>query len=130
MARDVKNLITAVMLACCSSLGWALGPAEPFVAPTFGQAEASGQQSGAVADDNGVVSGLSGVRLGRQAGAVIDGQWVRKGRMVRGARLIDVQRTRVTLLHPDGRKEVIQMYPPVGGQAAAKASASTEASKP
>jgi hypothetical protein len=74
--------------------------------------------------------GLTGVRVGRHAGAVIDGQWVRKGRTARGARLVQVQRTRVVLKHPDGRKEVIEMYPPVGGQAVAAAPVSTEALKP
>jgi hypothetical protein len=43
---------------------------------------------------------------------------------------VQVQRTRVVLKHPDGRKEVIEMYPPVGGQAVAAAPASTEALKP
>lgn len=111
---------------------WALGPSEPFVAPNADQAAAQLLGGDGLAQGGGVatVQGLSGVRLGRYAGAVIDGQWVRKGRVVRGARLVQVQRTRVVLKHQDGHTEIIEMYPPVGGQAVAAVPASTEALKP
>lgn len=113
---------------------WAMGPNDPFVAPRVDQARAQLGQGGApgaaMEGDTPVAMGLSGVRLGRQAGAVIDGQWVRKGQTVRGARLVQIQRTRVTLQHPDGHQEIIEMFPPVGGQAGAVAAASTEAAKP
>lgn len=135
MVGHVMRFMVGVLGACAlgSALPvWALGPTAPFVAPDaaqaaaqLGQGEASGQGGAAPAGQ-----GLTGVRLGRHAGAVIDGQWVRKGRTARGARLVQVQRTRVVLKHPDGRKEVIEMYPPVGGQAVAAAPASTEALKP
>ncbi|MGE5452277.1 MAG: hypothetical protein ACM3VZ_10615 [Acidobacteriota bacterium] len=135
MAGHVKH---AVMWALWAGSTWslpvcAMGPSEPFVAPAVQQARTQlGQGTPGVAapGDALVVTGLSGVRLGRQAGAVIDGQWVRKGHMVRGARLVQIQRTRVTLQHPDGHQEIIEMYPPVGGQAGAVAAASTEAAKP
>lgn len=142
MAGHVKHGVMSALcvwglLSCASSCTsvWAMGPMAPFVAPRVDQANAQLGQGGAPAAEgaDGAVpaaSGLTGVRLGRQAGAVIDGQWVRKGRTVRGARLIQIQRTRVTLQHPDGHQEIIEMFPPVGGQAGAVAAASTEAAKP
>ncbi|MDE2431367.1 MAG: hypothetical protein KGN37_00780 [Burkholderiales bacterium] len=130
MVGHVKQWTLCLALAGLSPWSWALGPTAPFVAPTPGQFGALGQSLGSAASAAPATQGLSGVRLGRRSGAVIDGQWVRKGHSIRGARLVDVQRTRVTLLHPDGRKEVIEMYPSSGGQAAAKASAPTEAIKP
>lgn len=136
MAGHVTRGSTLVLLAwslfCMPS--WAMGPGDPFVAPRVEQARIQLGQGGlpGVASDGDAAEavGLSGVRLGRQAGAVIDGQWVRKGQTVRGARLVQVQRTRVTLKHPDGHLEIIEMFPPAGGQAGAMAAASTEAAKP
>lgn len=137
MAGHVKQVVMTVLgtmcLAGCASV-WAMGPSEPFLAPRADQAGASqGPEDlvGSAVDGAApVAKGLSGVRLGRHAGAVIDGLWIRKGREIRGAKLVQIQRTRVTLLHPDGHKEIIEMYPPMGGQAGAVAAASTEAAKP
>ncbi|MDE2593091.1 MAG: hypothetical protein KGL57_02540 [Burkholderiales bacterium] len=136
MAGHVKH--AAVAALCLSSLmgavAWAMGPSDPFVAPRVdGVLTPAGQASvaaGAETGDAPAAAGLSGVRLGRYAGAVIDGQWIRKGHTVRGARLVQIQRTRVTLQHPDGHQEIIEMFPPAGGQAGAVAAASTEAVKP
>lgn len=131
MQHPMRTLLQvwSVLALLGHSAGWAMGPAAPFVEP--GVDQASAQLDVAVGADTVAPSvGLSGVRLGRQAGAVIDGQWVRKGRTVRGARLVEVQRTRVTLQHPDGHQEIIEMYPPAGGVAGVKAAASTEAIKP
>lgn len=135
MVGHVMRFMLRVLGACALGLAlpsWALGPMAPFVAPDAAHAAAQ-LEHGAAQGAGGAVAaaqGLTGVRVGRHAGAVIDGQWVRKGRTARGARLVQVQRTRVVLKHPDGRKEVIEMYPPVGGQAVAAAPASTEALKP
>ena len=136
MAGHVKHgaaLILGVWGLFCYPV-WAMGPNDPFVAPRADQTRTQlgqGGSPGATAEgDAPVAMGLTGVRLGRQAGAVIDGQWVRKGQTVRGARLVQIQRTRVTLQHPDGHPEIIEMFPPVGGQAGAVAAASTEAAKP
>lgn len=126
----------AVLPVCFVMLGtvctaWAAGPAAPFVPPVLDPSSLSVGADGASAAGNGAAaSGLTGVRLGRQGGAVIDGQWVRLGAQVRGARLVSVQRSKVVLKHPDGHKEIIEMYPPQGGQAGASAPASTEAVKP
>lgn len=109
---------------------WALGPMAPFDAPRADQAGSFEAGGGAGFDAAMPTQGLTGVRLGRYAGAVIDGQWVRKGRTVRGARLVQVQRTRVVLKHPDGHTEIIEMYPPLGGQVGTAVPASTEAIKP
>lgn len=136
MAGHVKRSAIGVMCmwAGLFSSVWAMGPNDPFVAPRIDQAHAQlgqgGVPSAAAEGDAPAAAGLSGVRLGRHAGAVIDGQWVRKGQAVRGARLVQIQRTRVTLQHPDGHQEIIEMFPPVGGQAGAVAAASTEAAKP
>ncbi len=127
----VAAAVLSTVLLSAGPSSWAAGPAAPFVAPMLTpSADADGVQAGAGENGLNNPSGLSGVRLGRQVGAVIDGQWVRKGGQVRGARLVGVQRARVVLKHPDGHQEIIEMYPPQGVQAGASAPASTEAVKP
>lgn len=111
-----------------AATAWAMGPGAPFVPPVAAQAQAQGMEQEAGGAPAG--TGLSGVRLGRHAGAVIDGQWVRRGQTVRGAKLVSIQRTQVSLRHPDGHTEMIEMYPPAGGTAGAASSATTEAAKP
>lgn len=133
MAGHVKCCVIGLATMWVASLSpvWAMGPNDPFVAPRIEQTSGLAGEAAASADgDAAAATGLSGVRLGRHAGAVIDGQWVRKGQAVRGARLVQIQRTRVTLKHPDGHEEIIDMFPPAGGKAGAAAAASTEAVKP
>jgi hypothetical protein len=126
----MRFMLKAVWAATFCVPAWALGPMAPFVAPQADQAGAFDPAAGAGLDAQTPTQGLSGVRLGRYAGAVVDGQWIRKGRTVRGARLVQVQRTRVVLKHPDGHTEIIEMYPPLGGQAGTAVPATTEAIKP
>lgn len=104
-----KSLAIGLISVLMSGSVCALGPQAPFVAPNASSFEVDataidGTKSG------GLTQGLSGVRVGRYAGAVIDGRWVRKGRSIRGARLIEVRRGSVTLRHPDGRREVLSMF--------------------
>lgn len=111
-------------VACCclaARAAWALGPAAPFVPP--GKEAAAIAPSGLGAD-GGASSGLAGVRLGRHAGALIDGAWVPQGASVRKARLESVRRDRVVLRHADGSAETLNLY---SATAAPAASAATPA---
>ncbi|WP_374590459.1 hypothetical protein [Aquabacterium sp.] len=126
MARNVIRslvLICAAQLACGLPVARAMGPQAPFAAPDSAAPEQ------ALLDDGAVnVQGLAGVRLGHQAGAVIDGTWVPKGRTVRGATLETVTRRRVTLRYPDGHTESLDLFPPTSaGAGAASASRPNEA---
>ena len=128
--------VNARFIQClmCSGLSamWmtchAIGPQAPFVAPVVG--ETSVDTATPVPTQDGAEVGLSGVRVGRYPGAIIDGKWVRKGKAVRGARLSSVSRSQVVLKHPDGRQEVLSLYSPSGPTTVAQAAASTQAVKP
>ncbi len=99
----------ALLIACWAATpgAWALGPTAPFVPPGK---EAAGGPALGVESGNHASSGLSGVRLGRLAGALIDGGWVAQGGQVRGARLESVRRDRVVLRHADGSTETLSLY--------------------
>lgn len=132
MAIHVKTRVIHMMLGALWSSGAALchaiGPQAPFVPPVAG--EVSADAAGALPTQEGPEVGLSGVRVGRHAGAIIDGQWVRKGKTVRGARLSAIGRSQVVLKHPDGRQEVLSLYAPSGPTTVAQGAASTQAVKP
>lgn len=124
-----RNVIRPLVLICAAQLvgglpvAHAMGPQAPFAAPDSAAPEQGTPDGGAVN-----VQGLAGVRLGRQAGAVIDGTWVPKGRTVRGATLETVTRNRVTLRYPDGHTESLDLFPPTSaGAGAASASRPHEA---
>lgn len=116
-----RNVIAAASLAATLAVlallpavpARAMGPLAPFAAPSSGIDEQAQQGAGLVN-----VQGLSGVRLGRQPGAVIDGIWVPKGQTVRGAKLETILRSRVILRHPDGHTEALDLFPPTGAGAA------------
>ena len=123
-----RTLVLCLSAWCCMVLpAHAMGPSAPFVPPVAAQVAGGDVAVGAAETKP---NGLTGVRLGKYAGAVIDGQWIRKGQAIRGARLVAIQRTKVTLRHPDGHQETIEMYPPLGGTADASATATTEAARP
>ena len=132
MAVHVNTRFIQVVLCWALSALWmtshALGPQAPFVPPVAGQV--SVDSAGALPSQAGPEVGLSGVRVGRHAGAIIDGKWVRKGKAVRGARLSSVSRSQVVLKHPDGRQEVLSLYSPSGQTTVAQAAATTQAVKP
>lgn len=124
-----RNVIRPLVLTCAALLAsWvpaahAMGPQAPFAAPDSAAPEQASLDGGAVS-----VQGLAGVRLGRHAGAVIDGTWVPKGHAVRGATLETVTRRRVTLRYPDGHTESLDLFPPTSaGADAASASRPNEA---
>ncbi len=124
MARNVMaEAAMAVLAALMSASACAMGPAAPFAAPSSGLTEQTALDAGIV-----TVQGLAGVRLGRQAGAVIDGVWVPKGQTVRGAKLETITRSRVVLRHPDGHTESLDLFPsPSAGASQPQASAPNEA---
>lgn len=109
-------------LACCLAAGaaWPIGPAAPFVPP--GREAIAATATGLGADSG--TSGLAGVRLGRHAGALIDGNWVPQGAPARGGRLESVRRDRVVLRRADGSTETLNLY---SATAAPAASAATPA---
>jgi hypothetical protein len=114
MARNVIVTAALTLVALLPAVSArAMGPLAPFAAPSGGIDEQAQQGAGLVN-----VQGLSGVRLGRQPGAVIDGVWVPKGQTVRGAKLETVLRSRVILRHPDGHTEALDLFPPTGAGAA------------
>lgn len=107
--RTSRTMVVGWLSIILIGQAWALGPQAPFVAPDVVSLSA-GDVKGDESTSERTTQGLSGVRVGRYAGAVIDGRWVRKGRSIRGARLIEVRRNGVTLRHPDGRREVLSMF--------------------
>lgn len=130
MACYVRAMITmGALVVAAWQPALAMGPSAPFIAPQVGQ-EVDPLQLSAGGADGLLEKGLSGVRTGRYAGAVIDGHWVRKGKTARGARLIKIERNRVTLKHPDGKLETLDLYLNVAGTADATLAASSKAVKP
>lgn len=92
----------------------AMGSAAPFTPPRAAAASASAAGAFNTADDNVdavLTNGLSGVRVGPRAAALIDGQWVAVGDTARGARLLSVQADAATLRHADGRVERLLLNP-------------------
>lgn len=121
-----------LLAAACGALvlpALALGPLAPFVPPGKDSATEGALALGATPARDAAPSGLSGVRLGRHAGALIDGLWIAQGAAVRGAKLESIKRDRVLLRHPDGRGETLTLYPATAAPAAsAAASAASTAS--
>lgn len=92
----------------------AMGSAAPFTPPRAAAASASAASAVNAADDSVdavLANGLSGVRVGPRAAALIDGQWVAVGDTARGARLLSVQADAATLRHADGRVERLLLNP-------------------
>ncbi len=120
MARNVMAATAGIAMIALALLAAAparsMGPSAPFAAPNSGLPEQAAADAG-IAN----VQGLAGVRLGRQAGAVIDGVWVAKGATVRGAKLETVTRSRVVLRYPDGHTESLDMFPLPGASTGAGA---------
>jgi len=122
LARAAQACCLAGVLCLVMPLAHAMGPDAPFAAPSSDQvANAPSPDAAAV-----ITQGLAGLRLGANAGAVIDGAWVPVGRQARGARLVSVRRGQAQLRHPDGRTETLELFePPRAG-----AHTSTAASAP
>jgi hypothetical protein len=119
MARAVtcwRRLIAALSLALLPVWSAALGPKDPFTPPLPAASTAPGDDSSTTPV---VVTGLRGVRLGRQPAALIDGEWVGPGQTVRGAKLADVRLDGALLRHADGRTEFIALFPVVRAPAEA-----------
>ena len=89
----------------------AMGSAAPFTPPRAAAASASAVNAVDDGVDVASANGLSGVRVGPRAAALIDGQWVAVGDMARGARLLSVQADAATLRHADGRVERLLLNP-------------------
>lgn len=123
-----KKCLAGWLLSAIWTVAYAIGPMAPFEPPVAGSVSAD--DAGPLANQPAQDVGLSGVRVGRYAGAIIDGKWVRKGKSVRGARLSAVGRSQVVLKHPDGRQEVLSLYSPSGQSAAPQVAATTQAVKP
>lgn len=102
---------------CCQALpASALGAAAPFVPPgATASAAADGQVLSATGGASAAAGGmqLSGIRLGAQPQALLDGQWLAPGAMVRGARLVKVGADAVHLRTPDGRMQRLALTPQV-----------------
>lgn len=126
--RFSKKCLVGWLLSAVWSMAYALGPMAPFEPPVVG--EVSANDAAGLPNQPAQEVGLSGVRVGRHAGAIIDGKWIRKGKSVRGARLSAVGRSQVVLKHPDGRQEVLSLYLPSGQTAAPQVAATTQAVKP
>lgn len=89
----------------------AMGSGAPFTPPRAAATSASASSSGDDSVNAVVASGLSGVRTGHRAAALIDGQWLAVGDTVRGARVLSVQADAATLRHADGRIERLLLNP-------------------
>ena len=111
------HAVTRLALMCAMaapSICAAMGSAAPFTPPRAAAASASAASAFNAADDSADVAsanGLSGVRVGPRAAALIDGQWVAVGDTARGARLLSVQADAATLRHADGRVERLLLNP-------------------
>lgn len=106
MARVVKagwRAAPALLLALWPAWAAAVGPLDPFTAPapTLPADSTSAPPT----------SGLTGVRLGHQPAALIDGAWVSPGQAVRGARLASVRPDGALLRFADGRTERVALFP-------------------
>lgn len=106
-----RRTAIALLLGLALAPAHALGPSAPFTPPATPQQAASAPADRALPAAAAGTSGLAGVRLGTPAQALIDGRWHRAGDAVRGARLVAVTRTGVTLHHPDGRAEQLFLLP-------------------
>ena len=108
-------LVFAVVFAVTvPSIGSAMGSSAPFTPPRAAAAYSDPARAVNSVDENAdavVANGLSGVRVGPRAAALIDGQWVAVGGTARGARLLSVQSDAATLRHADGRVERLLLNP-------------------
>ena len=111
-------MLSGPLIATPSAI--AMGAAAPFTPPSRVAAPASAPASAATRDPAtpafvsaavAVGSGLSGMHLGSPPRALIDGEWVAVGDMVRGARLQALRADEAQLRHPDGRLEHLRMAP-------------------
>ena len=106
-ASRVALLFAMTAPAVCA----ALGSSAPFTPPRAAAASASAVNAVDDGVDVASANGLSGVRVGPRAAALIDGQWVAVGDTARGARLLSVQADAATLRHADGRVERLLLNP-------------------
>jgi hypothetical protein len=93
-----------------------LGAAAPFVPP--GVSPSASADAPALSAPNappaaaGAIS-LSGIRMGVPPQALLDGQWLAPGAMVRGARLVAVSADAVQLRAADGQMQRLALTPQV-----------------
>ena len=104
MARHLTP-IAALVLALAAAPSLALGPTAPFTPParTAATGDATPSADAPVAD----TGGLTGLRLRNHPMALIDGQWLRIGDTVRGARISAIRADGAWLRHADGRNELL-----------------------
>jgi hypothetical protein len=104
----LRTWCAAAGLATAGSAS-ALGPAAPFTPP----APAAAAASAAGADAAAAVStdAIAGLRLGPAPQALIDGQWLRLGDRVRGARLVAIDARGARIEYPDGRRQALPLSP-------------------
>ncbi len=109
-ALNLARLLSCLLVATGCQAAWALGPMAPFTPPA--PTQAASEAAPALEQINSV--GLTGIKLGRQPHALIDGSWVTQGAKVReDAVLIAIERYAVRLKHPDGKVERLSLSPDV-----------------
>ena len=101
----------------------AVGAAAPFTPPSraaaLAAAPTSATESGNTVSATPLLAtpapetglGLTGIQLGAQPRALIDGEWVALGAAVRGARLHALRADEAQLRHSDGRMERLLLTP-------------------
>ena len=117
----MRHLLSTALACGACAAAHALGPQAPFVPPNRAVV-----LSGAAEDPRAQAlahRGLSAVRMGSRPQALIDGQWVRPGEPVRGARLLRLAPNHVVLQMADGRTERLPLFMPPPAQPASAASA-------
>ena len=114
LARAFALVLALVFAVAVPSIGSAMGSSAPFTPPRAAAASPDPASAVNAVDENAdaiSANGLSGVRVGPRAAALIDGQWVAVGDTARGARLLSVQADAATLRHADGRVERLLLNP-------------------
>ena len=112
--RHAVTRLALVFAMAAPAVCAAMGSSAPFTPPRPAAALATSAGAASAVDDNADAAtaiGLSGVRVGPRAAALIDGQWVAVGDTARGARLLSVQADAATLRHADGRVERLLLNP-------------------
>ena len=112
--RHAVTRLALVFAMAAPAVCAAMGSSAPFTPPRPAAASTSLANAASAVDDNADAAtaiGLSGVRVGPRAAALIDGQWVAVGDTARGARLLSVQADAATLRHADGRVERLLLNP-------------------
>ena len=110
MLTAPASLLISLYALLLSSTASAVGPQAPFTPPPPAAQAASATEGGAPDAETPTPQGLVGLRLGNTPSALIDGNWVRLGQDVRGARLIDVRQGAVRLRHANGQIETLALF--------------------